>query len=71
MTAGAAPSLQSGAGQAEAFAALPVELPKGVYVSVELAAQLYVLPLQDTSDGDPSWRAALSGRAGLGVGKRF
>jgi hypothetical protein len=70
-TAGAAPALHSGAGEAEAFAALPVELAAGVYVSLELAAQLYVLPLQDTFDGDSAWQAALAGRAGLGVGKRF
>lgn len=70
-TEGAAPSLRSGAGEAEVFGALPVELAAGVYLALELSAQVYVLPLQKALEDEADWQAALSGRAGLGVGRRF
>ena len=68
---GVAPPRRSGAGQFEAFAGLSAEIAHGYYATLDVAGQMYVLRMLEAKTREDSLRAAFTGRASLGLGKRF
>jgi hypothetical protein len=70
-TRGRAPTRRTAAGQFEAFVAMSVELARGYYSTLDMAAQTYVMRMLDARQHTDSLRGAFSGRGVLGVGKRF
>jgi len=67
---GTAPDRRSLAGQVGAGLALVYDLPRGLYLRLDAAAESYVFRQQDAA-GHTALTGVLAGRGGLGIGKRL
>lgn len=70
-TVGVAPTRRTLGGEAEVFTAVSIEAMAGLYATLEVAGQTYVLQMLDAETQRASLRPALAARGALAIGRRF